>query len=105
MPEDPLRIVREVGLDETVKSTTLTVTSTECESDPIVPVTVTVYVPTVAEVMLSVEVAEPPGDRLTIVGLTPAVKPDGEVAVERLMVPVNPARLVIVIVAVPELPA
>ena len=104
-PEDPLRMVREAGLDETVKSTTLTVTTTECESDPIVPVTVTVYVPTVAELTVSVDVADPPGDKLTLVGLTPAVRPDGETVVERLIVPVNPARLVKVIVDVPEPPA
>ncbi len=40
--EDPLRIVRDAGLDETEKSTTLTVTTTECDRDPTVPVIVTV---------------------------------------------------------------
>ncbi len=42
VPDAPLKTVRDVGLDEIVKSTTLIVTRTECESDPIVPVTVTV---------------------------------------------------------------
>ncbi len=42
VPEAPARRVRDVGLAEIVKSTTTTVTCTECDSDPIVPVIVTV---------------------------------------------------------------
>ncbi len=42
VPVDPASMVSEVDPDEMVKSTTLTVTSTEWERDPIIPVTVTV---------------------------------------------------------------
>lgn len=38
----PTKAVREVGLAESVKSTTLTVTCTECDRPPTVPFTVTV---------------------------------------------------------------
>lgn len=41
-PELPLLIARIVELDERAKSTTVTVTRTVCEIDPMVPVTVTV---------------------------------------------------------------
>ena len=41
-PELPLSIVRVVELDESEKSTTVTVTRTECEIEPIDPVIVTV---------------------------------------------------------------
>ncbi len=54
---------------------------------------------------VSVEEADPPGVRVTLAGATPAVKPDGDTEVERLIVPVNPATLFRLIVAVPELPA
>ncbi len=42
VPEEPARMVMDCGLVEMVKSTTLTVTCTEWERDPMVPVTVTV---------------------------------------------------------------
>ncbi len=42
VPEEPAKIVMDCGLAEMVKSTTLTVTWTEWERDPMVPVTVTV---------------------------------------------------------------
>ncbi len=42
VPEEPANIVMDCGLAEMVKSTTLTVTCTEWERDPMVPATVTV---------------------------------------------------------------
>ena len=42
VPDEPLRMVSDAEPDETVKSTTFTVTWTECDSDPMVPVIVTV---------------------------------------------------------------
>ncbi len=53
---------------------------------------------------MSVEEAVPPGVRLTLVGLSDAVTPAGVTDVERLTVPVKPARLVRVTVEVPEAP-
>ncbi len=54
---------------------------------------------------MRVEEAVPPELRGTLVGLTEAVKPEGVTDVERLIVPVKPARLLRVMVEVPELPA
>ncbi len=54
---------------------------------------------------MRVEEAVPPGLKRTLVGLTEAVRPEGATDVERLIVPVKPARLLRVIVEVPELPA
>jgi hypothetical protein len=73
--------------------------------EPLVPVTVTVYVPTVLELMVRVEEPDPPGLKLILAGLMEAVGPLGVTDVERLIVPVKPATLRTVIVEVPELPA
>ena len=59
----------------------------------------------VREARVSVDDADSPGARLTLVGLRLAVSPGPEIVAERLIAPVNPARLLIVTVAVLELPA
>jgi len=86
----------------------LTVIVTECESEPLVPVTVIVYppigvlwrVPT-----LSVDVLCPPEVRVTDELLSDVLGPGvGETIVERVTVPANPLRLVNVIRLVPDVP-
>ncbi len=105
VPEEPAKMVSDDELEDTEKSTTLTVTCTGVEREPIVPVTVTMYVPTVLELTVRVDVPVPPGLRLTLAGFTEAVRPPGMTDVERLTVPAKPARLVRVMDEVPELPA
>ena len=51
------------------------------------------------------EVPDPPATTVTLVGLSDADSPDGVTVDVRLMVPANPPRLFIVIVAVPDWPA
>ncbi len=70
---------REVGLAVIVKSTTFMVTSAVWVSDPLAPVTVTVYVP--AAVALTVSVAVPGG--VTLAGVIPAVRPFEAAALSR----------------------
>jgi len=86
----------------------LTVIVTECETEPTVPVTVTVYPPTrvlCRALKPSVEVPCPPGVNATEELLSEALGPGvGETVVERVTVPANPPRLVSVITAVPEEP-
>ncbi len=65
VPEDPARIDME-GLVVIVKSTTLTVTSTECEREPLVPVTFSVYVPYRVAVTVRTADAVLPAARLTV---------------------------------------
>src|SRR6058998_213871 len=50
------------------------------------------------ELTVSVEVADPPLVRVTPVGFSEAVSPEGETVAESVMVPVKPERLVRVIV-------
>ena len=73
--------------------------------EPLVPVTITVYVPTLVELMVRVEEPDPPGLKLMLAGLIEAVKPLGVTAIEKLIIPVKPATLSTVIDEVPELPA
>ena len=87
----------EDRLLEMLKSTTLTVIVTECEREPLLAVTVTVYVPSVVELTVSVDVAVPLST--TLAGLRDAVSPEGVVSV-RETVPVNPLRLLMVTVDV-----
>ena len=51
------------------------------------------------------EVPDPPATTVTLVGLSDADSPDGVTVAVRLMVPANPPRLFIVMVAVPDWPA
>src|SRR6266705_293586 len=81
---------------------------TECESEPLVPVTVIVYAPIDVlcnALTLSVEVLCPPDVRVTDELLNDVFGPDvGETTVERVMVPAKPFRLVRVIRPVPDVP-
>src|SRR6266480_3939165 len=85
-----------------------TVIVTECESNPLAPVTVIVYEPIGVlcnALMLSVDVPWPPEVRVTDELLNDVLGPDvGETVAERLMVPVNPFRLVTVIRLLPDVP-
>jgi len=79
------------------------VTVAERDKAPLVPVTVTVYVPAAPE-QESVDVPEVPS--VTLVGVIAHVKPvTGEMAADRFTVPVKPFTAVTVIVAVPLEPA
>ena len=81
---------------------------TECESDPLAPVTVIVYEPTGVlcnALTLSVDVPWPPDVKVIDELLKDVFGPDvGETVAERLTVPVNPFRLVTVIRLVPDVP-
>ena len=86
----------------------MTVMVTECETEPVVPVTVIVYPPMGVlcnALTLSVEVLCPPDVRVTDELLSDVFGPDvGETTVERVMVPAKPFRLVRVIRPVPDVP-
>ena len=86
----------------------MTVMLTEWERDPLVPVIVIVYDPTdvlCSALTLSVDVPWPPDVRVTDELLNEVFGPDvGETVADRLMVPVNPFRLVTVIRLVPDVP-
>jgi hypothetical protein len=86
----------------------LTVIVTEWETEPLVAVTVIVYAPIgvlCTALTLSVEVLCPPGVRVTDELLSDVFGPGvEETAVERVMVPANPLRLVSVIRLVPDVP-
>ena len=73
-PKLPCTIVTVVGFAVSAKSWTLTVTVVEWLSEPLMPVTVTVYVPAVLLVQLRVEVPEPP---VMLVGVKVQVRPLG----------------------------
>jgi hypothetical protein len=105
VPLVPETKLREDGFTATVKSWTLTVIVTEWDDGPLVPVTVTVYVPTVLELRERVEELDPPEVKLTVAGLMEAVSPVGVTDVVRLTMPLKPATLSTVIDEVPELPA
>ena len=78
-------------------------TVTLCESDPLLPVTVTVYGPA-EPLQESVDVPEVP--RETVFWLKAQLRPfAGETVVVRPTVPVNPFRLATVIVELPRAPA
>ena len=78
-------------------------TVAERDKAPLVPVTVTVYVPAAPE-QESVDVPEVPS--VTLVGVIAHVKPvTGEMAADRFTVPVKPFTAVTVIAAVPLEPA
>jgi len=103
VPEAPARIVTVAGLAAIVKSWTVKVTVAEWDIVPLVPVTVTVYVPALP-VHESVEVWAAP--RVTVVGVRVQVRPVAGVTVAaKLTVPVKPWSGVTVIVEVPEAPA
>jgi len=101
IPGTPARIVTVVGLAAIVKSCTVNVRVAECESEPLVPSTVTVYDPADPE-QDTVEVPEP----VMLGGVRVHVRPVvGDADAVRLTVPVNPFTGVTVIVEVPLAPA
>ena len=74
---------------------------------PLFAVTVITYDPVgvVEDVdTVRVEVPVPPAERVTVAGLKDADGPLGETALEMLTVPVNPPRLVRLIVEVADVP-
>jgi len=113
VPVTPTSTDRLVGFAEIVKSgddccVTVTETFVEWERDPLDPVTVTVYVPAAVEdcaETVSVDVAVPPDERVTLEGLRVAVGPVGETTEERATAPVKPPMLVNEIVDLPDEPA
>jgi hypothetical protein len=103
VPDEPALTVRLVGLAVTVKSWVLYVTVAECDRVPLVPVTVTVYVPAEPE-QERLEVPEVPS--VTLVGVDVQAKPVlGDTVADRLTVPVNPFTAATVMVEVPLEPA
>ena len=67
--------------------------------------TITVYVPTLPELMVRVEEPDPPGLKLMLAGLMEAVRPVGVTDMEKLIMPVKPATLRTDTEEVPEVPA
>jgi len=94
------------------RSLTTTVKLTEWVTEPIVAVTVTVYVPGVVKrevEIVNVDVAVPSAANVTVPGLTEPVgqtrtRPDDEIDGLRLADPDRPLRLVRVIVEEPDEP-
>ncbi len=103
--EEPEGMVTDDGLVETEKSITLTRIVTECDSGPLAPVTVRMYVPAVAELKLTVAEPDPPETRVTLVGLMDEVRPNGDEVEESDTVPDKPPRLVSAMFDVPVEPA
>jgi hypothetical protein len=102
VPEPPEANEKLVGLAVIVKSVIVPVTVAEWDRVPLVPVTVTVYVPAGPE-HDKVEVCEAP--RTTLVGLRVQVKPAGETVDVSATVPVKPFTGVTVMVDVAVAPA
>jgi len=103
VPEAPASIwAGDTAPAAIVKSRTVNVTVVTWVADPLVPVTVTVYVPAVPE-HDRVEVWDAP--RTMLEGLRVHVRPAGDTAEVRVTVPVNPLSGATVIVEVPVAPA
>lgn len=86
---------------------TVTVMLVLCEIEPLDPVRATTYVPRGVEDeadAVNVEVPVPPLDRVTLVMLKASVRPAGEEESDSITVPVNPLRLVRVVVEDTEEP-
>ena len=83
VPEEPAFTVTLVGDAVIVKSWTTNVTVTECDRDPLVPVTKTCLLPVEVNVHVSVALPEP----VTLVGDTAH---DAVVLVTRLTTPAKP---------------
>ncbi len=83
----------------------ISVTVVECVSAPLVPVTVTVYVPGTAlflTLKVSVDVPVPPADSVTVGGLNDTVTFEGTPDVDSVTVPLKPFSEVRVMVVEPE---
>ncbi len=90
-PENPSYTLRVLGVEDREKSRTFTVTETEWERVPSVPVTVTVYEPPAVAVTVSVELPEAPLVSVIDPGLNEAEGPPGstgETTAESATVPV-----------------
>jgi hypothetical protein len=76
------------------------------ESEPLVAVTLTLYVPVtaLAEVTFNVELPAPFEASTTLPGLRFANGPEGETDADKVTVPENPLRLATVMADVPEDP-
>jgi len=100
----PTFAVSDVGEADMLKSgaePTMYVTPVECDNEPLVPVTVTVYVPAAVPVHARLLVWDVP--RLTLFGVRLQDSPvDGEIVDERVTAPVNPLTEATVIVEVPD---
>ncbi len=88
----------------TEEGTTITVTVVEWDNEPLVAVTLRVYMPIVDEDIVSVDVPDPPEVRGTLVGFREAVRPEGETNEESDSVPEKPLRLTKLMIDVPEEP-
>ena len=100
--------MNEFGFAAIEKSAALltdTVTVVECDRDPLVPATVTVYVPGFEELTDRVEEPVPPDERETLAGLSDVLGPAGELVEDRATVPAKLFRLASVIVEVAVAPA
>ena len=58
----------------------------------------TVYVPAVEELTVRVELPDPPDGKLTLAGFAEPVRPEGDTEVVNAMLPVNPPRLLRVMI-------
>jgi hypothetical protein len=110
VPEAPFLMLSELGEAEMEKSpgagaVTVTLTPAVWVSDPLIPVTVRLYVPTavVATFTVRVDVVEPPAGGVTGPGKV-HVEPDGQPETLRLTEALKPFNEVALIVDVPELP-
>ncbi len=77
----------------TVLGPIVTVTVAEWTNEPLVPVTVTVYVPEVVEETERTDVPDPPEERATLAGLSDVVRPGGEAEAVSDTMPAKPLRL------------
>lgn len=103
----PVRL-RLVGADAILKSPlTVTVTVAERVMLPLVPVTVIVYVPGVAPpaLMSNVDVADPPLERVALVGQSETTGPEGDTEADNETVPEKPLTLDSVTVELDDDPA
>ncbi len=106
--EAPTGTFTEIGVAMMVKSGTApteTVTVIVRAEVPMDPVIVIVYVPLTALEMSRVELADPPGDIVTLCGLSDTTRPLWETENVRLTVPAKPFSPVTVIVELPGEPA
>lgn len=104
--DEPAANIVEDGFAAMPKSTMLTVTLKLLETEPTVPVTVTLYGPGVAvpELTVRIEVPDPPEDSCTLCEPSESVGPEGVTNAERLTSPAKPLWLPRVIVDVLDEP-
>ncbi len=98
--EDPATKVSDVGLAVTVKSVTVTATVAEWDSEPLVPVTVTVKLAEPEQLTVSVEVPDAP--KVILVGFRVAVQPAGAPVAVSETTPLKPLTDVTLINELPE---